>query len=105
MLFRSEQGIVKCAIEKAWQEGEIEFRKPISCHLYPLRIQENPGYDLVNYAPRKDLCRPACRLGEALGVPVYQFLKGALIRKYGEPFYKALDAVARKMESDRSPKY
>lgn len=103
--YYDEQGIVKCAIEKAWQEGEIEFQKPISCHLYPLRIQENPGYDLVNYAPRKDLCRPACRLGEALGVPVYQFLKGALIRKYGEPFYEALDAVARKMESDRSPKY
>lgn len=103
--YYDEAGIVKCAIEKAWKEGKTDFQKPISCHLYPLRIQENPGYDLVNYVPRPDLCRPACRLGEALGVPVYQFLKGALIRKYGASFYEALDAVAQKMEAEGKRKY
>ncbi len=90
-----EQGVVKCAIEKRYNEGVIDFKKPISCHLFPIRITEYDTYDAVNYEPRPTLCKPACKLGKSLQVPVYQFLKEPLIRKYGEEFYKALDATAR----------
>lgn len=90
-------GITKCGIEKAWLDGKIAFQKPISCHLYPIRVTEQPGYVAVNYEPRKVLCRPACKLGKKLKVPVYQFLKGPIIRKWGEEFYEALDATAAHM--------
>ncbi len=88
-------GIVKCGIEKAWKDGAVEFRKPISCHLFPIRIKEHPGYEAVNYEPRPTLCSPACNFGNNQKVPVYQFLKDAIIRKYGEEFYETLDAVAK----------
>lgn len=101
--FTDATGIVKCGIEKAWQEGKIEFQKPISCHLFPLRITSQPGYEAVNYEPRETLCKPACKLGNKLKVPVYQFLKAPLIRKYGTEFYEALDAVAKKMAMLRNP--
>ncbi|XZF13682.1 DUF3109 family protein [Chitinophagaceae bacterium MMS25-I14] len=90
-------GIVKCGIEKAWKDGVVDWQKPISCHLYPIRIKEGDGYEMVNYEPRKQLCRPACKLGNKLKVPVYKFLKGPIIRKYGEEFYNTLDAVAQKI--------
>jgi hypothetical protein len=99
--YTDDAGIVKCAIEKAHKEGVVDFQKPISCHLYPIRIKEGDGYEMVNYEPRKVLCRPACKLGKKLQVPVYQFLKGPLIRKYGEEFYEALEAVAQKMNEDK----
>ncbi len=100
--YTDDAGIVKCAFERAWKEGKIDFQKPISCHLYPIRIKELPGYEMVNYEPRKKLCAPACKLGKKLRVPVYQFLKAPLIRKYGEQFYEALDAVAKKYEADKN---
>ena len=96
-----ELGIVKCGIEKAWKEGKVDFRKPISCHLYPIRITEFPGYEAVNYEPRPTLCKPACKLGKQLKVPVYVFLKDSLIRKYGADFYGTLEAVANKMKKDK----
>lgn len=99
--YTDEVGIVKCAFEKAFRAGEIGFHKPISCHLYPLRIKDMNGYEAVNYEPRKKMCRPACKLGKKLQVPVYKFLKEPIIRKYGEAFYEALDAVAQKFEEDR----
>src|ERR1044072_5428728 len=77
--YTDEMGIVKCAIEKAYKEGLIDFKKPISCHLYPLRIKEKTGYELVNYEPRETLCKPACKLGDKLKVPVYQFLTEPLV--------------------------
>jgi len=97
--YRDDLGIVKCAIEKAWQDGKIDFQKPISCHLYPIRVTEQPGFIAVNYEPRKKLCRPACKLGRKLQVPVYKFLKQPIIRKWGEEFYEALEAVAAHMEA------
>lgn len=100
--YTNDAGIVKCAIEKAYNEGIVTFKKPISCHLYPIRIKELPGYEAVNYEPRPTLCRPACKLGNKLKVPVYQFLKEPLIRKYGEEFYKALDAVAKKLRKTQN---
>lgn len=99
--YTDELGIVKCGIEKAWKEGKVKFRKPISCHLYPIRIISHPGYEAVNYEPRPSLCKPACKLGDKLKVPVYVFLKEALIRKYGEEFYEGLDAVAKKLKSKK----
>jgi hypothetical protein len=99
--YTDEIGIVKCGIEKAWKEGLVDFQKPISCHLYPIRIKYGDGYDLVNYEPRKKLCKPACKLGDKLKIPVYKFLKDSITRKYGTKFYDALDAVAKKMERDR----
>lgn len=93
--YTDDAGIVKCGIEKAWQDGVVSFQKPISCHLYPIRVKESNGYELVNYEPRKKLCKPACKLGRQLKVPVYRFLKGPLIRKYGEEFYGALEEAAR----------
>lgn len=94
--YTDDDGIVKCGIEKAWQEGKTSFRKPISCHLYPIRITEQPGYEAVNYEPRATLCKPACKLGRKLKVPVYKFLKDAITRKYGTDFYDALDTIATK---------
>lgn len=97
-----ELGIVKCGIEKAWKAGKVSFRKPISCHLYPIRITSHDGYEAVNYEPRPSLCKPACKLGKQLKVPVYVFLKDSLTRKYGPEFYGALEAVANKMKKDKA---
>ncbi len=99
--FTDELGIVKCGFEQAWKNKEIEFQKPISCHLYPIRIKKFPEYEAVNYEPRKQLCRPACKLGKKLEVPVYQFLKDALVRNYGQDFYDRLDATAKHMKEER----
>ncbi|MFA6058819.1 MAG: DUF3109 family protein [Taibaiella sp.] len=93
--YYDELGIVKCAIEHVYKEGKIDFKKPISCHLFPIRITEYETFEAVNYEPRETLCKPACKLGKSLKVPVYQFLKEPLIRKYGEEFYDALDATAK----------
>ncbi len=90
-------GVVKCGFERAWRDGKIKFQKPISCHLYPIRIKKKDDFEAVNYAPRKTLCAPACTLGKELKIPVYKFLKDALVRKYGEDFYDALDATAQHM--------
>lgn len=100
--YTDEVGIVKCAFEKAYNEGKIDFKKPISCHLYPIRIKQMDGYEAVNYEPRKQMCKPACKLGKQLKVPVYKFLKDSITRKYGEEFYNTLDAVAKKMNADKN---
>ena len=84
-----ENGISKCAIEKAYTDKKIEFKKPISCHLFPIRIKEYRDFDAVNYEKIK-ICKPACECGSKLEVPLYVFLKEALIRKYGENWYKGL---------------
>jgi hypothetical protein len=92
-----ELGIVKCGIEQAYRDGKVNWKKPISCHLFPVRIKlsKNGKQEYVNYEPREDLCKPACKLGKRLKVPVYQFLKEPLIRKYGEEFYETIDAIAK----------
>lgn len=87
-------GVVKCGIEEAWNDGKTNWKKPISCHLFPVRIKKSRQGDLVNYEPREDLCSAACLLGRQLKVPVYQFLKEPLIRKYGPEFFNALEATA-----------
>jgi hypothetical protein len=84
-----KKGILKCGIEMAWKDGKVNWQKPISCHLYPIRITKYEQYDALNYE-RWHICNPACKNGKALGVPVYKFLKDPLIRKYGEDWYKQL---------------
>ncbi|MEM9675013.1 MAG: DUF3109 family protein [Bacteroidota bacterium] len=92
---RDKKGMLKCGIEQAYQAGKTSFRKPISCHLYPLRIDTYDNYDAVNYH-RWHICNPACDLGRELGVPLYRFLKEPLIRKYGEDWYNELvDKIER----------
>lgn len=86
-------GIAWCAIEKAWEEGVIKFRKPVSCHLYPVRITSYASYDAVNYHAW-DICRSALVNGRRIGMPLYVFLKDALIRKYGKLWYNKLEKEA-----------
>jgi hypothetical protein len=97
--YRDKQGIVKCAIEQAYNDGKIDWKKPISCHLFPIRLKKSKDgqTEYVNYEPREDLCAAACKLGKKLKVPTYIFLKEAIIRKYGEEFYETLDATAKYM--------
>ena len=99
--FRDVNGIVKCAIEQAYLDGSVKWKKPISCHLFPVIVrQSNDGEtEYVNYQPREDHCKAACALGKKLKVPVYQFLKEPLVRKFGEEFYEALDATAAHLNS------
>ena len=88
-----DKGILKCGIEQAFENGAVDFRKPISCHLYPIRVKEHKEFVAVNYQ-RWNICQPACALGQSLGVPVYKFLKEALKTKFGENWYKELELVA-----------
>lgn len=99
--FRDEKGIIKCSIEQAYRDGKISFKKPISCHLYPIIVKEGRkgDFDRMNYEPRETLCKTACALGKSLKVPVYEFLKEPIIRKYGEEFYEALAATAKHQET------
>ena len=100
---REKSGLIKCAFEQAYYEGKINWKKPVSCHLYPVISYKGKhgDYERVNYEPREKLCSPACALGKKEKVPVYRFLKEALIRKYGDEFYKALEAVAQKQQAEK----
>lgn len=88
------KGIAQCAIEKAYLNGIIDFRKPLSCHLYPIRITKNKTFEAVNYH-QWEVCKDARHLGMKLNMTVLDFLKEPLIRTYGEEWYKALHALAR----------
>lgn len=92
--FYDEDNMLKCAIEQAHKDGKTDFKKPISCHLYPIRINKLPGFDALNYS-RWHICSDACDLGAKLQVPVYQFLKEPLIRKYGNKWYKNLEKLVK----------
>ena len=91
-----DDGIAKCSIEKAFYDGKVSFKKPISCHLYPLRITKYKDYEAVNYH-KWEVCKPACECGAKLDVPVYKFLREPLIRKFGEDWYNKLE-LANKMK-------
>ena len=84
-----EQGILKCGIEQAWRDGKISWRKPISCHLYPIRVTRRKDMEALNYH-KWSICSAACTLGKSLQVPLYKFLREPLIRKYGEVWYESL---------------
>lgn len=86
---KDKKGTWACGIEKAYLARKISFQKPISCHLYPIRITQYDDFEALNYH-RWDICSPACSLGKELSVPLYRFLKEALIRKYGANWYEEL---------------
>ncbi|MFN5168482.1 MAG: DUF3109 family protein [Cyclobacteriaceae bacterium] len=84
-----ERGILKCGIEQAYLDGKVGFRKPISCHLYPIRITKKKDFEALNYH-KWSICSAACAYGKSLQVPLYKFLKDPLVRKYGEDWYRQL---------------
>lgn len=92
-----ENGICKCAIDSAYREGRIAVQKPISCHLYPIRLTEYADYTAVNYH-RWSVCRPAVKLGRKEGVPIYRFLREPLIRRFGEAWYREVCEAAALIE-------
>lgn len=98
--FYDEKGICKCAIEKAYREGCIDFYKPISCHLYPIRVAKYNTFRALNYNKWK-ICKPAEILGNKAGVPLYKFLKEPLIRKFGEAWYAELETIATEWEKQK----
>lgn len=89
-----DNGVCLCAIEKAWREGRVDWMKPESCHLYPVRLTEYPTFTAVNYH-RWKICKCAEVLGRSKGLRVYEFLKGPLVRRFGPEWYEELDLTAR----------
>ncbi len=86
-----ENGTAKCSIEKAYEQGLTDFQKPVSCHLYPVRVKTYDDFTAVNY-DRWEICQPACTLGSQLGVPVFRFAKDGLMRKFGKGFFNQLES-------------
>lgn len=95
-----EEGILECTIERAYRDGKIPFNKPISCHLYPIRVKNYRSFTSLNY-DKWPICSEACVLGEELGVQVYKFLKDPLIRAYGEDFYQELVKVDEELKQSK----
>lgn len=92
-----ESEVAKCGLEEAYNQGAIKWKKPVSCHMYPVRVREYRELTAVNYH-KWEICDPACTLGAELKVPVYKFVKEALIRKFGETWYAELEEVAKEMK-------
>lgn len=95
-----DKGNCKCAFEKAWEEKKIPFRKPVSCHLYPIRVKQYSEFKGVNY-DTWDICEPARIFGSKEGVPVYKFLKEPLIRKFGQDWFNQLEYAAENLKIER----
>lgn len=98
--YREKSGIWKCAIEKAYREGRVDFYKPISCHLYPIRLQKYEELTAVN-VHRWNVCECARTNGKNLNVPVYQFLKEPLIRQFGTEWYEQLEIAAKELSEGK----
>lgn len=99
--YYDEKGICKCAIEKAYHEGKTNFYKPISCHLYPIRLQQYREFTAVNYH-KWSICQAAIALGKKEGLKIYQFLKTPLIRRFGQAWYDELCLVAEEYEKSKA---
>ena len=91
-----------CGIELAWSDGKISFRKPLSCHLFPVRIKYYSGFRAVNYE-ELGICSPALRRGASDGIYVYEFLKEPLIRAMGEELYQELCIAAKELRKNNHP--
>ena len=99
-LSKDENNIAYCTIQKAYANGDCSLPKPISCHLYPIRIiQMDDDFVAVNY-DQWEICSPACTLGEKNKIKIFEFAKAALIRRFGEEFYDQLAFIAKNMEND-----
>ena len=90
----SKNGMAKCGLEEAYNQGVTKWKKPVSCHLYPVRVREYTELTAVNYH-KWEICDDACSLGKELQVPIYKFVKEALIRKFGKKWYSELEEVAK----------
>lgn len=95
-----DNGVCKCAIDNAYRDGRISVQKPISCHLYPIRLQKYRDFTAVNYH-RWSICEPAVKFGKNEGVKLYQFLKEPLIRKFGEKWYESLEEGVKAIEENK----
>ncbi len=100
--FTDEKGILKCGIEKAYLEGKTTFRKPVSCHLFPIRITGYKNYDAVNYQ-ELSICKEGKACGKSAKLPLYKFLKEPLIRKYGEEWYSEVEVAAEYLDKNYRP--
>ena len=98
-----EDGVCKCVIDKAYRDGRISVPKPISCHLYPIRLQKYRDFTAVNYH-KWSVCKPAVKLGKQQGVELYKFLKEPLIRKFGEKWYNDLCDAVEMLEKEKKNK-
>ena len=96
-----ENGIAKCGIEKAYNVGAIGFRKPLSCHLYPVRLKKYSDFTAVNY-DKWDICEPARDLGQKEQVPVYKFLEESLIRRFGNDWMRHLKIAAETLKKTKT---
>ena len=93
-----EDGVARCAVEIAYEAGAVSFQKPVSCHLYPIRVTPLKSGIALN-VHRWSICEPARVLGKKMKMPVFQFLKGALVRVYGQAFYEELEEIYRDMNN------
>ncbi|MCM1109301.1 MAG: DUF3109 family protein [Clostridium sp.] len=93
----SEDGTCYCALEKAYREGKTRFYKPLSCHLYPIRLKRIGDCVALNYN-RWDVCKMAVVKGRQLDLPVYRFLKAPLVRRFGEAWYAELEDVVEELK-------
>jgi hypothetical protein len=96
----NDNGIALCGMEAAYRDGKTNFKKPISCELYPIRVGKLKHYDALNYH-KWHICKPACDCGAKLKVKVYQFAKEPLIKKYGEEWYNQLKEVDKLLEQEK----
>jgi len=87
-----KNGTAKCSIEQAHRDGKIDFPKPISCHLYPIRLTELKDFTALNFH-HWPICKPAHSCGAKLDVKVYRFLKEPITRKFGKSFFDQLEAA------------
>jgi len=96
-----EKGIAKCGIEQAYRSGATDFIKPVSCHLYPIRVNENEkkGFTAINY-DRWDICSAACEMGKKEKIPVYKFVKTGIIRKFRKEFFEELESAANHLQQN-----
>ena len=94
-------GVARCGIERAHEQGLTDFLKPVSCHLYPIRVerQSRTGYEVMNY-DRWDICAAACQRGEQEKIPLYRFVREALVRRFGEEFYEQLEGAAQHLRGE-----
>lgn len=95
-VFRNELGHLSCGIEQAYREEKINMNKPISCHLYPIRVKKIGDVEALNYE-EWSICTSACILGASQNIRVYEFLKEPLIRAYGEAFYNELNSLKQEI--------
>ena len=93
-VFYDQNNIAKCSIESAYRKNKINFNKPVSCHLYPIRVKNYDSFEAINIH-NWHICKPACNCGTNLNIPVFKFLKEPIIRVWGKEFYSQLDAINR----------